>query len=235
MKLEALNLSKTGTMFDRVSTDAPGPNKYSTTSGYLKTKQSIPQISMLFSRTPEHHENVPGPNEYDIERSTKLTSRNAPRFTLRPKTRSQSAQDYNLGPGEYNVNISTLRRTGAGTMGGRNYGQSTQLNGPSACEYNKDKAYKAVKKSTPQITMGQVHTTAFEPPKDQLPGVGSYNISSRLQTSGAGRFARQNTNHKAGTDAPGVGSYSVSGTEKFAAKKAPSYSMGSRHAVGEHF
>lgn len=128
-------------MFDVRPEEKPGPGDYSLQNMPNLNFANAPKIS-LGSRAHRTSASVeaPAPDTYDTLKSLGYLSRHPPKFTVGERTRSFSTfarPSVLLGPGSYNVDISTLRRTGAGTFGIRHtysYKQS-YLKNPAANAY----------------------------------------------------------------------------------------------------
>lgn len=235
----------TGTMFDVRPEEKPGPGDYSLQDMPNLNFASAPKIGMGARVRRESAQNdVPPPGTYDPLRSLGYLSRHPPKFTMGERTRSFSTfsrPEVSLGPGSYNVDISTLRRTGAGTFGIRHtysYKQS-YLKNPAANAYQPVRGLKATSRAEPAISMTFGDKKIFECPKSQLdvPGCQYYDVklASGIKKAGKMVISTRPTPKDPHAGVPGVGTYSIAGAEQTWLPRAPAFSMGARHARGDHF
>lgn len=174
--LRAATRGGTGTIFDVRPEEKPGPSDYSLQNMPNLNFASAPKLSMTFRKKGQAPKSdAPPPCAYDPLKSLGYLSKHPPRFTMGERTRSFSTfakrDSWNgLGPGAYNVDISTLRRTGAGTFGIRHSctQKASFLKNPAANAYQPIPGLKATSKSGPSISMTFGDKRIFECPKAQL-------------------------------------------------------------------
>eukprot|EP00702_Spironucleus_salmonicida_P003271 EST44562.1 SHIPPO 1-like protein [Spironucleus salmonicida] len=216
----------------------PAPNQYDITSADIHIHSRAPAFTLKGAITNINKDNFPGPGQYQIEKSLRLTESTPAAFSF-PKDsnvktiyQTPGPQDYadfpkkqmsksqisnryiaytkepSPGVGSYNINKSSLSKSGAGKFGGKSF-QRQEINptGPGQYDISREQ----------RICGGSMGKSSRESPITSNPniGPGKYNIPTK-QPRATSIGIRSELSSR--NDNPGPNAYHMKSTLKNSSK-----------------
>lgn len=239
-----LSYKKTGTFFERKSTDcSPGPGAYNvdTYKPLDRTPIVLKSRHQYFNDMEQH---TPAPNKYDVNRSMSCIERHMPSISFGSRSGKNFIQQHlknqiKPSPAEFDIRQ---------PLGGRSLSMRYRCNkkekpdsSPAPNAYHAAEAKETTYAHMPQLSMSFVVHKKIDPQKEtrQIPAANAYNTSrSCLTTSGAGRFSCFYTRgkyEKRFVDSPAPNAYDLSKFEKATKPSSQSSSFRFRSSGGETF
>ncbi|CAL6007156.1 SHIPPO_1-like protein [Hexamita inflata] len=229
------SLKKSGTIFERFLTDAPGPGAYVTENHRSLSREGGFTIGSKYKK--KDGSKAPGPMDYMAEQCLHKIKRQTSAQSIQLKStpgvfnqiiRSSSK----ASAGDFDLSIPIIQQSHGQTIQQR-YKQSKEIKSPGAADYDTISA----KNHTMRLTSAQTMQKAVRDKKQivekaKIPAANQYNIDTNtLSRSGAGAFPKEKLKRQS-TAAPGPADYEQA-KFKNVRTRAQSASMSFRHSAGQ--